>query len=77
MFRMTRRHIMEACQGNKYLLLRNASDFSLVGVNCALALLNARRKGVNDNQTRYIGYRTCDLMEYITHKIPFTQPLKK
>ena len=68
---MTSSQIIEACQGHKYLLFRLASDFSLVGVNCDVVRLVATRKHPADVQTRYISYRSCDLMEYITYKIPY------
>lgn len=77
MTNMTQSQVVEACRGHKYLLFRRSSDFLLVGVNCALVPHNANKREINNKETRYIGYRSCAFMEYLTYKLPFTQPLKK
>jgi len=67
---LTNGQLIDLLKQNKYLLVR-FDDNELVGLNCKVALISAKQKNP-DLQKLYsvVGYRICDLSEYITYKIP-------
>lgn len=68
---MTVKQLKNACDKNKYLLLRY-SDGSIIGVNTGVAPLALRRRPCNDDmKTCCIGFTPCDFHTYLTHKVPF------
>ena len=71
---LTIKQISNACEKHKYLLLRFRSGH-LMGVNSKVANILKSRNTYNENQeTDFMSFRPCDLIEYINHKHPFFKP---
>jgi len=68
--------MIEICKQNKYILVRDYYDDSLIGINCGVIKLDwlkmrKRQRGENET-TRFCSFIPCDINEYISHKVPFT-----
>lgn len=68
---LTVKQLYDACQKNKYLLLRFASGYQM-GVNCKAAKIAQRLNPKEwDKKTEFVSYQPCGMEEYIQHKHPF------
>jgi hypothetical protein len=71
---LTVKQLTEACNNNKYLLLRFRSGH-LMGVNCRVADIVKKRQHYPDTQeTDFISFIPCGLLEYIEHKAKYYIP---
>lgn len=67
---LTNGQLIELLQQNKYLLVR-LYDNELIGINCKVALITARKNKPSLQKHSIVqSYRKCDLSEYLTYKIP-------
>lgn len=70
--RLTVAQLEKICKAHKYILCRD-QDGELFGMNCGLGNLARRIKNLRANdKTQVISYTPCDLMTYITYKIPLS-----
>lgn len=68
---LTVRQLYNACQSNKYLLLRFDSGYQM-GINCKIAAIAQRLNPEKwEKETDFVSYKPCDLNEYIEHKHSF------
>lgn len=66
---LTNGQLIDLLQKNKYLLVR-FSDNCLIGVNCKVALITARKNNPDlQKLSSVVSCRNCDISEYITYKI--------
>ena len=69
---MTVAQVTKACKNNKYLLLREGNGY-LMGINGRVASIVKRMKPLKDtDETKFIGFIPCGLLEYIEHKHPIS-----
>lgn len=69
---ITRAHLYDVCQKNRFILLRYRSDNSQIAVNCRVALLKNLEWAKQDlTETKFISWKACSFHEYISKKVPF------
>jgi len=74
MNRMTINQVKNAMKSNKYILLRTSKN-TVLGINCKIlktdTVQNSLKGKKPKEETPYIGFRTCNFQEYLSHKEPF------
>lgn len=72
---LTRAQLYKACKKHRYLIYTYTWQGRLVrlGANGRVANLLAEKRGMlmDGTETKIISYKPCDLMEYLTYKVPF------
>jgi len=71
---LSRQQIHNACQVNKYIVLRYSKSNRCIAINCKVSKhrkLSDKLAKKPHKKTNFISFRPCCFMEYISLKTPF------